>query len=165
MSKNVILRDYRTQDLEALYLLDESCFAPAFQFDRESMRRFVGNRRSIVVVADSDDGICGFVIVNMEGSGKALGGYVVTLDVAESLRRSGLARRLMEEATVQARSAGGVWMGLHVHAENEAAIAFYERSGYVKGELIPGFYGECESGGGMDAWVYRKWIGDVSVTA
>jgi ribosomal-protein-alanine N-acetyltransferase len=161
MQENIVLREYRVQDLEALCRLDESCFAPEFRFDRETMRRFVGYRQAIVVVAEDDAGICGFVIVHIEGSGVALGGYVVTLDVAERSRRSGLAGRLMEEATVQARSAGGVWMGLHVFAENDGAIAFYERAGYVRGELIPGFYGTSASGSEMDAWVYRRWIGSV----
>jgi ribosomal-protein-alanine N-acetyltransferase len=154
-----VLRGYRSEDLEALYRLDANCFTPEFRFDLETMRRFVGYRRSIVVLAERGDELCGFVIVHMEGSGKALGGYVVTLDVAEQWRRSGLAGRLMDEATRQARSAGGVWMGLHVFAGNDGAIAFYERASYVRGELIRGFYGKNESGVEMDAWVYRKWIG------
>lgn len=159
MHKNIALRKYRARDLETLCRLDERCFAPEFRFDRESMRRFVSYRRSIVVVAEGDEGLCGFVIVHIEGSGKALGGYVVTLDVDEGSRRSGLAGRLMEEATKQSRSAGGVWMGLHVFAGNEGAIAFYERAGYVRGELVSGFYGKSAGGSELDAWVYRRWIG------
>jgi ribosomal-protein-alanine N-acetyltransferase len=159
MHRNVALREYRARDLEALCRLDESCFPPEFRFDQETMRRLVGYRRSIVVVAEGDEGLCGFVIVHIEGSGTALGGYVVTLDVAEGSRRSGLAGRLMEEVTKQSLAAGAVWMGLHVFADNGGAIAFYERAGYVRGELIPGFYGKSESGSEMDAWVYRRWIG------
>ena len=155
----IILRGYRAEDLEALCLLDEACFSPEFRFDRESMRRFVGYRRSVVVLAEYDHQLIGFVIVHLEGSGKALGAYVVTLDVAERSRRLGLAGRLMEEATMQARSAGALWMGLHVSAENQGAVAFYERAGYLRGERIRGFYGLDEAGAEMDAWVYRRWIG------
>jgi ribosomal-protein-alanine N-acetyltransferase len=159
---NVVLRGYLEWDLEALCLLDEACFAEAFRFDRAAMQRFVGYKKAIVVVAEEDAGersICGFVIVHLEGSGRALGGYVVTLDVAEDWRRLGLAGRLMEEAERQALAVGAVWMGLHVFAGNEGAIAFYERSGYMQGERVPGFYRGAGENDSMDALVYRKWIG------
>ncbi|WP_213805877.1 N-acetyltransferase [Granulicella sp. dw_53] len=158
----IVLRGYRETDLETLFQIDEACFAAEFRFDRESMRHFVGHRRAVVVVAEveSTGEIVGFVIVHLEGSGRAMGGYVVTLDVSEQWRRSGLAGRLMGEAEEQARESGAIWMGLHVFVENEGAIRFYERIGYVRGERVAGFYSGIAAGAKrMDAWVYRKWIG------
>jgi ribosomal-protein-alanine N-acetyltransferase len=99
------------------------------------------------------------VIVHLEGTGRALGGYVVTLDVAEEWRRRGLAGRLMEEVEQRAWAKGAVWMGLHVFVENGGAMAFYERAGYMRGERVVGFYAGSQAGERMDAWVYRKWIG------
>jgi ribosomal-protein-alanine N-acetyltransferase len=155
------LRGYRDEDLEALCRLDEACFTVEFRFDRVAMRRFVGYRKAVVVVAEACGGreICGFVIVHLEGTGRALGGYVVTLDVAEGWRRRGLAGRLMAEAERQAQAGGAVWMGLHVFVENGGAMAFYEREGYVQGERVAGFYSAAGDRERMDAWVYRKWIG------
>ncbi|MCU1321442.1 MAG: GCN5-related N-acetyltransferase [Acidobacteriaceae bacterium] len=111
-----------------------------------------------MVVAEQDgDGteLCGFVIVHLEGSGQALGGYVVTLDVAEDWRRQGLAGQMLAEAERLTMAAGASWMGLHVFVENAGAIAFYERARYVRGERVAEFYGEA----GMAAWVFRKRLG------
>src|SRR5260370_10681994 len=88
MASEVVLREYRAGDLEAICLLDEACFAEAFRFDRASMRLFAERRRAISLVAGVEGGneIAGVVIVHLEGNGGALRGYVVTLDVAEESR-------------------------------------------------------------------------------
>jgi len=148
------LRDYREGDLEEICRLDEACFTAPFRVRRETMLSFVTQKGTVALVAETGEEIVGLVIVHLEGMGKALGGYVVTLDVAESWRRKGLASRLMREAEGRLQEKGALWMGLHVFVENAGAILLYERSGYVQGEREAGFYGV-----GMDAWVFRKWLG------
>jgi ribosomal-protein-alanine N-acetyltransferase len=154
MASEVVLREYRAGDLEAICLLDEVCFAEAFRFDRASMRLFAERRRAISLVAEVEGGneIAGFVIVHLEGNGAALRGYVVTLDVAEEWRRRGVAEALMDEAEGQAKAAGAVVMDLHVYTGNEGAIRFYEGRGYVQTGVGKRFYGAA----GLDAFVYRK---------
>lgn len=152
----VTLRGYREGDLAKFCRLDDECFAPAFQFDANSMREFVTQTNATVVVAEGkSEGIAGFVIVHLEDGGPTVGGYVVTLDVAQTWRLHGLAKQLMEEAEQRVLAAGAAWMGLHVFVRNTAAIAFYEKIGYARRELIPYFYG----GRDMDAFVYRKQLG------
>ncbi len=150
----VTLRGYREGDLKALFELDQICFGVEFRFSLRSMRQFMARPGAIVVVAESEREIVGFVIVHLEGSAEERWGYVVTLDVAKEWRRQGLAGQLMQEAARQAGVAGAVGMGLHVWTANEAAVQFYERSGYERGETVYGFYGEQ----GMDAWVFRKLL-------
>ncbi|CAN5610492.1 hypothetical protein BH10ACI4_BH10ACI4_28550 [soil metagenome] len=152
------MRGYRSGDLEALWRLDQTCFAAEFRFDREGMRSFAELPGAVVVIAEQDGegaALCGFVIVHLEGSGQALGGYVVTLDVAMEWRRQGLAGLMLAEAERLTVAAGASWMGLHVFVENAGAIAFYERAGYVRGEMLAEFYGDA----GMDSLVFRKWLG------
>jgi ribosomal-protein-alanine N-acetyltransferase len=158
--QEVVLRRYRDGDLGAICRLDEECFAAEFRFDQGAMRRFVGRRGAIVVVAEALEGgdvteggeVAGFCIVHTEGRGQAMRGYVVTLDVAEGWRRRGLASKLMEEVEGQAEAGGAVVMDLHVWTENEGAIRFYEGRGYGRMGLVKRFYG----GSGLDAFVYRK---------
>jgi ribosomal-protein-alanine N-acetyltransferase len=154
MKSEILLRDYRVDDLEAMFRLDEACFAVEFRFDRRSMRIFAGGRNAITLVAEKMAGIAGFVIVHVEPAATGLRGYVVTLDVAEELRREGLARRLMGAAEARAAAAGAIWMELHVFTGNEGAIRFYERLDYVRIGLSRGFYGND----GLDAFVYRKHL-------
>ena len=51
MSSEILLRDYRASDLEAMFQLDEACFAEEFRFDRESMREFAEERNAVVRIA------------------------------------------------------------------------------------------------------------------
>jgi ribosomal-protein-alanine N-acetyltransferase len=152
-SSGIVLRDYRTSDLEAIFRLDEVCFAVPFRFDRESMLAFAEARNAIVVVAEgAGEEIVGFVIAHVERAAAGRRAYVVTLDVAENHRRIGLARRLMREVEARSAAAGARWMELHVFTGNEGAIRFYERLGYVRVGVQRRFYGAA----GLDAFTYRK---------
>jgi len=153
MSSEIFLRDYRATDLEAMFQLDEACFAEEFRFDRESMREFAEERNAVVRVAQKGCGeIVGFVIVHVEHSASGWRAYVVTLDVAAECRQNGLARRLMREVEACATVTGVRWIQLHVFTGNAGAIRFYERLGYKRISLRLSFYGEA----GLDAYVYGK---------
>lgn len=147
MNSTVSIRDYGIDDLEEIFRLDEVCFAPEFRFDRDSMRIFAETEGAIVRLAQSGDELAGFVIVHREEAT----GYIVTLDVAETWRRRGIASLLMEDAEAKARAAGAEVMGLHVFTGNAHAIGFYERMGYERAGIRRNFYHE-----GVDAFVYRK---------
>jgi [ribosomal protein S18]-alanine N-acetyltransferase len=150
-------RGYRAEDLEAMFALDEACFAPAFRFSRTTMRRFAEAKKARVVIAE-EDGVAGFCVVHVERVEGGCVGYVVTLDVAVEWRCRGLAGELMrrEEALVREHGCGA--MALHVFVGNAGAIRFYERVGYERSGRSVGFYGD-----GGDAWVYRKVLSDGAV--
>jgi len=153
MSGEIFFRDYRATDLEAMFQLDEACFAEEFRFDRESMREFAEERNAMVRIAETARGeIAGFVIVHVERVVTGWRAYVVTLDVAVECRQRGLARRLMREVEASAMAAGVQWMQLHVFTGNAGAIRFYERLGYEQISRQKDFYGEA----GLDAFVYGK---------
>ena len=147
----IVIRDYQSADLEAIFRLDQICFAAEFRFDRESMQRFAETGQAVALVAETGVGeLAGFVIVHVERASAARVGYVVTLDVAPELRRMGLAGALMDEASRRVVAAGGCRMELHVFVGNAEAIRFYESRGYVRVGVQRGFYG-----GQLDALVYR----------
>ena len=153
MSGEIVLRNYKATDLDAMFRLDEACFEEEFRFDRESMREFAEGRNAVVQVAEKVCGeIVGFVIAHIERVASELRAYVVTLDVAPEHRQRGLARRLMREAETCAVAAGVRWIQLHVFTENKAAIRFYERMGYERIRVRRGYYGAA----GLDAIVYGK---------
>lgn len=152
MSGDILLRDFQAADLEAMFQLDEACFAERFRFDRESMQEFVVEPGAITIIAeDAHANLAGFVITHVELWPPLKRGYVVTLDVAAAMRRTGVAGRLMEETERRVAVAGVAQLELHVYAENEGAIRFYEARGYRRVARRSGFYGP-----GLDAWVYRK---------
>ena len=118
-----MIREYRVGDLDRMFQLDEICFEAPFQFDWESMRMFAEAKTAIALVAEDDGGeIAGCLIVHVEGAGGGRRGDVVTLDVAPTCRRAGLAGRMMDKAERQVGLVGGRWMELHVFVENEGAV-------------------------------------------
>jgi ribosomal-protein-alanine N-acetyltransferase len=145
--EDVALRDYRAGDSEAMHALDVLCFEPVFQFSRRAMRGFAEAKGTITLLAEASGELVGFCVVQMEEQV----GYVVTLDVAASWRRQGLARRLMDEVESRVCVAGGLGMVLHVYKGNLGAMRFYESLGYSRTGMVQGFYGR-----GLDALVYRK---------
>ncbi len=149
----IVLREYRGTDLEAMFVLDKICFTAEFRFDRESMRSFAGAQNALSVVAETNGGgMAGFVIAHLEWTAAGRRGYVVTLDVAPECRRTGLARRLMGEVERSLFAVGAGWMELHVFTGNQGAIRFYEQLGYVRMAVRQRFYGED----GLDAFLYRR---------
>jgi ribosomal-protein-alanine N-acetyltransferase len=148
------IRQYRQEDLEAIFRLDEACFSEEFRFDRQSMSAFAEAQGAVALIAEEEGGgeIIGFVIAQLNHVVAELQAYVVTLDVAPNWRRRGLAKRLMSKAEASAAAAGARWMQLHVFTGNDPAIRFYERIGYVRIRTRRGFYGAP----GLDAFVYGK---------
>ena len=152
-----MLRDYEKADLEAMYQLDVLCFERPFRFSRGMMRRFAEARGAVVrlaVLSAAPETVAGFCIGELSRAGSALELYVVTLDVAPGYRRQGVAQALLEAVEGTAREAGANAAALHVHQGNGAAMALYERCGYIVSGLAPAFYGA-----GLDAWIYRKQLG------
>jgi ribosomal-protein-alanine N-acetyltransferase len=143
----IALRGYRPGDWKAMYALDVVCFEAPFRFGQREMRRLAEERGAVVVLAEAEGELAGFSIAHLEGNWA----YLVTLDVAPTWRRRGVAARLMGDVEEQARIAGAAGMALHVFNGNPGAIRFYEGMGYGRIGIAEGFYGR-----GLDALVYRK---------
>ena len=149
----IALRRYLPQDLDALMRLDSLCFAPAFRFSRSEMHQFAEEPGAITVIAESPNSIAGFIIVEVHRLPEA-SAYVVTLDVAAKFSRLGIGSRLLCAGETAATKAGSSRVVLHVHSRNPSAIAFYERNGYERLELLQNFYRDVPNGG--DAFLYEK---------
>ena len=116
------------------------------------MRQFATAADAVTLVAETASrAIAGFVILQLEIEDGLRYGYVVTIDVAPSLARSGVATRLLGAAEVYAVRHGARSIRLHVHTENGGAIRFYLVRGYCRVSMAADFYGH-----GVDAAFYEK---------
>ncbi len=145
------LRGYRKGDVDAMYRLDVACFETPFRFSRTAMRRFAEADHARVTVAEVGGAFAGFGILHLEWVEREPVGYIVTLDVAVEHRQTGVGRVLMGAMESQARAGGCSTMVLHVFCGNLVAIAFYERCGFERSGIEPGFYGR-----GLDAEIWVK---------
>jgi ribosomal-protein-alanine N-acetyltransferase len=144
-------RGYERGDLDAIVELDAACFSPPFRFSKAAMRQFAGAENAWVLIAEAREEIAGFCIVHREQAQGSAVGYLVTIDVAERFRHEGIGQRMLARGEEWVSESGGEALFLHVYVKNEAAVKFYERSGYQRTGEQPGFYGP-----GIDAAMYWK---------
>jgi len=141
---SVAIREYRADDLEAAYRLDQSCFEEGISYTRGQIRAFLAREGAIALVVDSDespesnlDGLDAFAIGHVAGRR----GHVVTIDIAASARRRGLGRRVFDELLGRMVHAGARDVRLEVDTRNANAIRFYERMGFKATRKLPDYYG------------------------
>jgi ribosomal-protein-alanine N-acetyltransferase len=123
-------RLYRPADFSQLYAIEELCFEPPFRFPRPYMRRVIDNPESATWIAEEDDRMTGFAIVEWAGPANDRYAYIETLEVAPQHRRRGMARELLARLESSARAAGAAAIWLHVDTGNAPAIRLYRANGY-----------------------------------
>jgi [ribosomal protein S18]-alanine N-acetyltransferase len=138
----VTIRDFRPDDLEAAYQLDQTCFEPGIAYTRGQIRAFLARDGAIAIAADGEEGLAAFAIGDVAGRR----GHVITIDVAASQRRRGLGRRLLEALTSRMAAAGAREVRLEVDQRNTDAIRFYERMGFGRARALPDYYGPGRDG-------------------
>jgi len=132
-----IVREYRPADFEALWKIDQACFARGISYTRRELAFYIARKLGFTLVADLDSRIVGFVVVDRHRHGQ---GHVITIDVLPEARRSGLGSRLMAAAEDRLRALGSVAVFLETAVDNAAALAFYKRRGYSIVHTIPRYY-------------------------
>jgi [ribosomal protein S18]-alanine N-acetyltransferase len=143
-----VIRDFRAEDFEPLWRLDQECFPPGIAYSRQELRAYVRHKGSFTLVAsEAKDGpIAGFIVAH-EGPT----GHIITIDVLESARRSGVGSMLLRAAEERLRADGSRAVGLETAVDNLSALSFYKRHGYSVIKTWPRYYSN-----GVDALVMKK---------
>lgn len=146
------VRDFRPDDLEAVYELDQRCFDREIAYTRGQIRAFLSRPGAVGLIAESGGRLSGFAIGELAGSR----GHVVTIDVDASDRRRGAGKRLLGELLRRLAAGGARQVRLEVDLRNAAAIRFYERMGFREKRRLPGYYGPGLDGMRMVTDVHRR---------
>lgn len=142
-----VLRDYKAEDFDALWRMDQECFPPGISYSRQELREFIRHRESFTLVAtNAKEELQGFIVTHCGPTG-----HVVTIDVGAAARRSGVGSLLLRGAEERMRSAGCRAVGLETAVDNVAALSFYKRHGYSVIRTWPRYYSN-----GVDALVLKK---------
>ena len=132
----VQLRSYQPDDFEVLYKLDQSCFPRGIAYSKTTLRYFLALSSAECLLAVEGDDIAGFILSELDGPLA----HIITLDVAEGHRRSGVGALLLNAAE-NSISAGGVRMVfLETAVNNHAAVNFWSRHGYIKEGILKRYY-------------------------
>jgi [ribosomal protein S18]-alanine N-acetyltransferase len=117
-------------DLAALAALHFGCFAQGWS--AAAIRDLLATP-NCYTFANAD----GFIIARAVGDEAE----VLTLAVVSQARRRGLGRALVAAAAAHAQSLGAAAMFLEVADDNPAALALYDRLGFVRVAARKGYYG------------------------
>ena len=142
-----MVRDYKPEDFESLWRMDQECFPAGIAYSKQELRVFIRNRGSFTLVATNErEEVQGFIVAHCRASG-----HVITIDVGPDTRRAGVGSLLLRSAEDRMRAAGCVAVGLETAVDNATALAFYKRHGYGVIRTWPRFYSN-----GVDALVLKK---------
>jgi ribosomal-protein-alanine N-acetyltransferase len=144
----VTIRDYRPEDFPALCEIDQRCFPPGIAYSADDIAMALLERGVFVVVGEEGSETAGFILSRNERGGRA---HIITIDVLEQHRRSGLGTLLLEEAHRRLNAAGAQRVFLEVSVENAPAQAFYRKHGYEVVKRLKRYYENRE-----DAWQMVK---------
>jgi [ribosomal protein S18]-alanine N-acetyltransferase len=160
----VTIRDFRLEDFETLWHIDQECFSPGISYSRPELRFYIRRRGSFTLVAEevaeevseiaagelaaeiSGTRIAGFIVSQ---TGRT--GHIITIDVVAADRRSGVGSQLLQAAEDRLRVEGSRAVGLETAVDNLAALTFYKRHGYRVLETVPRYYST-----GVDALRLKK---------
>ena len=127
--------------LDKLYQIEEQCFDQE-AFTKRQIAYLLTDYNTIALVAKANGDIVGFIIVQVEIENDTLFGHIITVNVAPSYRRKGIARKLLEEIEDIFKQKGISECHLEVREDNNAALKLYQSLGYQKIGKLERYYGK-----------------------
>jgi ribosomal protein S18 acetylase RimI-like enzyme len=132
----VRLRAYEAQDFNALYKLDQSCFPRGIAYSKTTLRYFLALASAECLLAVDQNAIAGFILSEVDGNLA----HIITLDVAEAHRRSGVGTMLLDAAENILATKGVRTVFLETAVNNHAAVNFWLRHSYIKEGILKRYY-------------------------
>jgi ribosomal-protein-alanine N-acetyltransferase len=165
------IRDYRPADFDALWRIDQTCFAPGISYSKSELKLYMRRRGSFTLIAERIAGIpsanpiseklkkgsdidlqlgdiAGFFVAEAGNLGS---GHIITIDVVAAERRFGVGSMLLNAAEGRIEIAECHSVELETAVDNVSALSFYKRHGYNVIRTFPRYYAN-----GVDALVLQK---------
>ena len=148
MTKTLI-RHAITADFEFLLEIDQASFASGVAYDAAELAYFMNRAGAETLVAEISGIIVAFLIMEVHRNHRTA--TIVTLDVRQSERRSGLGSQLLKRSEEILADYGVESYDLQVDVTNGAAIRFYKKHGFTTIRTLRNYYAN-----GNDAYLMVK---------
>lgn len=141
------IREFKKAEFDILWRIDQACFDPQLAYSRPELALYMRRPGAFTLVAEIESEIVGFVVAETQRKN----GHIITIDVVEKARRTGVGSALLQSAEDRLREAGAIAVALETPVNNDAAIRFYKQKGYFVEKTVAGYYS-----GQLNALVMRK---------
>jgi ribosomal-protein-alanine N-acetyltransferase len=154
------IRDFEPSDFDTLWRIDQKCFPPGIAYSRAELKLYMRRRGSFTLVAMDTTAdaaavaVAGFIVAEADSRAH---GHIITIDVVDAVRRSGVGSKLLGAAEARLRAAGCRSLQLETAVDNLSALSFYKRHAYSVIQTYPRYYAN-----GVDALVLEKELESVS---
>jgi ribosomal-protein-alanine N-acetyltransferase len=160
------LRDFRHEEFETLWRIDQQCFEPGISYSRLELATYLQRPSAFALVAEGSEispaGASGKTVNPGQGSSTTVGfivaeagsrgtGHIITIDVLPEARGVGVGSRLLRVAEDRLRAARCHSVILETAVDNKTALSFYQRHHYTVIKSLPRYYSN-----GVDAFVLKK---------
>lgn len=161
-------RNAVTADVRSLYLLQKTIYAEDYWFvgDAAASMASIAERieslepeQARYLVASLGDSICGWLEIQRLRAKKLEHVASLTLAVGQAFRRQGIASNLLELAYDWSRQVGVNKLSLNVRAGNYAAIALYQKQGFMLEGVEKAHIKLAK--GYEDNWIMAKFLKDL----
>lgn len=147
------VRDYRSEEIEALWRIDQQCFEPGISYSRLELVTYLRRPGAFALVADSSGqgetvAPVGFIVAE---AGRRGSGHIITIDVLPDSREVGIGSKLLLAAEDRLRASHCHAVVLETAVDNTAALSFYKRHHYSVIKTWPRYYSN-----GVDAFILKK---------
>jgi [ribosomal protein S18]-alanine N-acetyltransferase len=126
--------------LDELYRIEGECFDQE-AFTKRQIAYLLTDYNTIAFVAKANSDIAGFIIAQVEVEENTEFGHIITINVAPSYRRKGVATKLLIEIENLLKQKGIAECRLEVREDNHPAIKLYHTLGYQTMGKLERYYG------------------------
>jgi ribosomal-protein-alanine N-acetyltransferase len=146
-ASSLALRTFRPEDFDTLYEIDQACYPREIAYSRRELRWYLRLPGAEAIVAERDGQIAGFLLsAHWEDVG-----HIITIDILEQFRRSGTGSALVQESETRLARRGVTNIEIETAVNNPAAIAFWNKHGYISRGILKNYYP-----GGLSAYAMIK---------
>jgi ribosomal-protein-alanine N-acetyltransferase len=135
------IEDASIKYLDKLYELEMQCFTQE-AFSKRQIAYLLTDYNAIRLIAKINSEVVGFVISQIEVEEDSVFGHIVTVNVATSFRRKGIATKLLNGTQTILKTRGIKQIRLEVRHNNSAAIKLYQHLGFKEIAKLEGYYGK-----------------------
>jgi len=130
------LRLFHPEDFPVLLAIDKACYPPGIAYSRRELSEYMQFPGADCLLAETAGAIIAFLLTAHRGSE----GHIITIDVLEPYRRSGVGSLMLEAAEKRLAAQGVTVAVLETAINNHSAIWFWEKHGYVNRGILKNYY-------------------------